>query len=427
MKLTMIPILVVAFLFAGAAQAEIWKPLFNGEDLDGWHVIGNQTWTVENGSIVGRQTVAEPGWLVTEKTYSDFVLRFRFKWHGGDSGIQFRTRVSGDQMIGYQANLDFERDYATGSLLRASPAEAQGSSTKKKTGLGSTVGTGLRSALTGKKLEQVATDVAIEVLTQKTNVEVLKESALSAEKLLKKDQWNTYEISAIGDHIQIHVNGEKTTDTRDRNGPTSGIIALQMVPGVTMKGHIEWTDIRILEIGNKADWKSLFNGRSLSGWKEIGDSTWKVDDGAIVGKSKGGGYGWLISRDEYADFHASIRFRMKRGNSGIQFRSWRVDDMVHGFQADLASDSDWISGHLYDQGEVGVLVKPDQDFSKIIDYDGWNTYEITAIGPDVELFVNGVKSIQHSDPERLKGIFAFQIHSGQEMETGWKDIRILEF
>jgi len=159
----------------------------------------------------------------------------------------------------------------------------------------------------------------------------------------------------------------------------------------------------------------------------VGDGTWKVEDGIIHGKSraKDGDYAWLVSPKEYTDFHFSTRFKMPSGNSGIQFRSWPVEKMIHGFQADMASGSDWISGHLYDQSEKGILVKPKMDTSELIDYEGWNTYEITAIGPKVELFLNGIKTVEHSDPTRLKGIFAFQLHSGMMMETFWDDIRII--
>ncbi len=376
-KTTTVLIFVCLALPTFAAETG-WQYLFNGENLDGWKVVGEQDWSVQDGNIVVKSVSRETGWLVTEEEYSDFVLRFRFRWMGGDSGIQFRSRFENEEMNGYQANLDADREFATGSLLE----------------------------LNGRQ--------------------VLQESKHAAPMLVEKGKWTEYEISAIGNHIELRVNGLKTVDMKDEKGPKSGFIALQMLsdPGAT----IEWSNIRILEIPEGAHWKSLFNGRDLSGWREVGDATWDAVGDAILGRSKGGGYGWLLSEEKYKNFHFSTRFRMPKGNSGIQFRSWQVDDMIHGFQADLASDSDWISGHLYDQSERGVLVKPERDFSKVINWQGWNTYEITAFGPKVELFINGIKSIEYSDPSRVKaGVFAFQIHSGQVMETGWKDIRIVSF
>ncbi len=365
-------------LYPSLSCAEGWEYLFNDKNLDGWKLLGDQDWQVQDGKVVVKACGEEMGWLVTEKEYSDFVLRLRFKWHGGNSGIQIRSQLEGNKMIGYQANLDWGRKFATGSLL-------------EENGRG-----------------------------------MLQDNKIAASKLRKEDQWDTYEISAIGDHIMIHVNGKKVVDLHDPQGDRKGIIALQMAPGEN--AGLEWDDIRILEIDNKKDWTYLFKGHDLSGWHELGDAEWKVKNGYIQGKSKGGSYGWLVSDKEYKDFYFSTRFMMTEGNSGIQFRSWPVENMIHGFQADLAYGSDWINGHLYDQSERGVLVKPDQDFSKIIDWENWNTYEITAIGPKVELFINGVKSIEYNDPSRNKaGIFAFQIHSGMEMETCWKNIRIISF
>ena len=193
----------------------------------------------------------------------------------------------------------------------------------------------------------------------------------------------------LGDLITVYFNGHKMAEIEDPEGADSGVIALQMQPGEN--AAMKWTDIRILEVPETSKWDSLFNGQSMEGWQPIGDSTWSVTDGALYGKSKSGGYGWLISDGKYENFHYVCRFMVPKGNSGIQFRSKRVEDMVHGLQADLDSTSDWINGHLYDQNGKGVLVRPDQDFSKLIDWNGWNTYEITAIGPKVELFINECK------------------------------------
>lgn len=374
-----VSIVAVISFVPGLAMAEKWSVLFNGENLDGWKVLGSPVWTAEGGVLSVNGTGEEMGWLVADKKYGDFVFRARFKWSGGNSGIQIRSWLEEDKMIGYQCNLDPGRPTATGSLIE-----------ENKRGM-------------------------------------LKASEIKAEAWFNKDDWNEYEISAIGDHIMIVVNGLVMVDLHDPDGAKEGLLALQMQPGEG--AAMQWTDLRILEINDAKDWVSLFDGKTLTNWTPFGDAIWTVKDGALVGCSDQGNYGWLLSDKEYSDFHLSLRFKFAQGNSGIQFRSWAVESekMVHGFQADLASGSDWISGHLYDQSEKGILVKPPFDSSKIIDWDGWNTYEITAIGPDVELFINGIKTIEHSDPTRLKGILAFQIHAGPYMETFWKDIRIIEY
>lgn len=381
MKIKLLFIALLTLTIQTAMADGLWQPLFNGENMVKWRTIGDQNWSVENGAIVAKSGGSEMGWLVTKNTYKNYVLRFRFKWMGGNSGIQVNSEMRDGKMFGYQANLDISRPNATGSVLEEN-------------------GRGMLGA-----------------------------SKVKADEYFNKDGWNTYEIMVsskrVNNRITTYVNGFKCADVTDREGLKEGVIALQLSPGDG--GHLEFDNIRVLPLPDGADWEELYEPGELYAWHAHADSTWEAEDDAYYGKSKDGGYGWLVSDEEFKDFYFVTEFKVPFGNSGIQFRSWVVDNMVHGFQADIDSRSDWINGHLYDQSERGILVKPNQDFSKLIDWNGWNTYEITAIGPKLELHINGVKSIEFEDPERDKaGVFAMQIHSGIEMETWWRNMRIIE-
>src|SRR5699024_10542597 len=90
-----------------------WQPLFNGENLDGWHQLnGEADFTVEDGEIVGTTVLNTPNsFLVTEKEYGDFILELEFKNDGGmNSGIQIRSLSNADYMDGrvhgYQVEID---------------------------------------------------------------------------------------------------------------------------------------------------------------------------------------------------------------------------------------------------------------------------------------------------------------------------------
>src|SRR5688572_13287067 len=89
---------------------------------------------------------------------------------------------------------------------------------------------------------------------------------------------------------------------------------------------------------------ALFDGETLAGWD--GDPRfWSVEDGAIVGRSTSEKpcerTTYLIWRGgethaEVMDFELELEFRIRGGNSGVQFRSQAlVDWQVAGFQADL--------------------------------------------------------------------------------------------
>ena len=79
------------------AEADGWKALFNGRDLDGWEQVGGEkkTWSVENGVLF---TDGEGGgWLSTMGEYGDFELSLEFKVPaGGNSGVFIRAPREGN-------------------------------------------------------------------------------------------------------------------------------------------------------------------------------------------------------------------------------------------------------------------------------------------------------------------------------------------
>src|SRR5690606_19060803 len=96
-----------------AEQQDGWKTLFNGRDLSGWKGLEGR-WSVEDGAITGRNTADDP---LDHNTFlvwqggepADFELRFEFRIRGGNSGVQYRSRVLDEQrfiVTGYQADID---------------------------------------------------------------------------------------------------------------------------------------------------------------------------------------------------------------------------------------------------------------------------------------------------------------------------------
>ena len=78
--------------------------LFNGQDLDGWEIVNNGQFSVEDGILkLDRGT----GWLRSSETFGDFVLtmEFRFLEEEANSGIFVRTGpTSRDDDRGYPDN-----------------------------------------------------------------------------------------------------------------------------------------------------------------------------------------------------------------------------------------------------------------------------------------------------------------------------------
>ncbi len=93
----------------GPAGGTHFIPLFNGTDLGGWVTPKEKSlFTVEDGEIVGRSTghLEKNEYLVTQRTYGDFVLKAKVKLGTGNSGVQFRSmRATDGAVSGPQADV----------------------------------------------------------------------------------------------------------------------------------------------------------------------------------------------------------------------------------------------------------------------------------------------------------------------------------
>lgn len=179
---------------------------------------------------------------------------------------------------------------------------------------------------------------------------------------------------------------------------------------------------------------SLFNGKTLDGW-EGNQKIFRVQDGAIVGGSltdKVVRNEFLCTTRRYGDFELRLQFKLlgDGANAGVQFRTKRIPNHheVSGYQADMG-DGWW--GALYDESRRNkVLQGPDQSKMKTVVRGGdWNDYRIRAEGKRIQLWVNGVQTVDYteSDPNiETTGVICPQIHAGPPSEAWYKDITVVE-
>jgi len=208
--------LLALLALASTAFAED-KNLFNGKDLTGWK--GLDFWSVEDGCIVGRTTKEKPTkgntFLVYKDEVADFELTFKYKIVGGNSGVQYRSKVvdeKGYVVAGYQA--DFEAGKTYSGILY----EEKG-----------------RGILAQRGQKTVIKEGAA---PNKPKIEVAGEVGKSAEiqAKIKSEDWNDYRIVAQGGHLQHFINGVQTIDVTDETaiGAKKGILALQLHAGPAM-------------------------------------------------------------------------------------------------------------------------------------------------------------------------------------------------
>ncbi|WP_432714552.1 3-keto-disaccharide hydrolase [Pedobacter sp.] len=193
--------------------------------------------------------------------------------------------------------------------------------------------------------------------------------------------------------------------------------------------------------GQSADnknWNSLFNGKDLSGWKQLnGKAKYQVSNKEIIGTTVANTpNSFLVTDKEYGDFILELELKADTSmNSGIQFRSLSKEEYqngrVHGYQVEVDPSTRQWSGGLYDESRRGWLYPLELNPSAKTAYKKteWNKYRIECIGNTIRTWVNGVATAHLIDAETPKGFIALQVHSINKAdqagkEIHWRNIRI---
>lgn len=136
-------------------------------------------------------------------------------------------------------------------------------------------------------------------------------------------------------------------------------------------------------------WKVLLDGNSMDGWNKVGDTNWRVEDGAVVADKLGGkDAAFLVSKDKYKDFQLVIEFwASDDANSGIYMRC---------ADAEKLTDRTCYEAQIFDRradptyGSGSIMHHVEIDPAQMVKVGGkWNTYEITAKGRDLTVKLNG--------------------------------------
>lgn len=184
---------------------------------------------------------------------------------------------------------------------------------------------------------------------------------------------------------------------------------------------------------------ALSDAKTFSGWEGDTNQTWRIEHGAFVGGSltqKVPRNEFLCTRRNYTNFVLRLKFKLtgKSGfiNGGVQFRSQRAtnppNEMI-GYQADMGDPQYW--GSLYDESRRNkTLAFADMtELNKVLKRDGWNQYEIRCEGKRIRLSVNGLQTVDYTEPDDTIpqfGLIGVQIHGGAVAEASYQDITIQE-
>lgn len=188
----------------------------------------------------------------------------------------------------------------------------------------------------------------------------------------------------------------------------------------------------------QAKWLKLFNGKDLSGWKQLnGKALYSVKNGEIIGTTVfKEPNSFLVTEATYGDFILELEFKLDADmNSGIQFRSESKadykDGRVHGYQMEIDPSARAWTGGIYDEARRDWLysLEYNPEGKKAYKKGDWNMCRIECIGSAIRIWVNGIPTANLVDDLTPKGFIALQVHSvGKQEESGqtirWKNIRI---
>jgi len=183
---------------AGFLPAAAGEPvrLTDGQTFRGWQGDTNKTWRLEEGAFVGgslKAKIPRNEFLHTQRSYTNFVLRVKFKLVGTaaggfiNGGVQVRSEPAKsppNEMVGYQCDMG---DDWWGALYDES----------------------------------------------RRNKVLVKPDPHAVEQALKRNDWNEYVIRCEGKRIRTKINGVDMIDYTepDDSIPQHGLIGLQVHGG----------------------------------------------------------------------------------------------------------------------------------------------------------------------------------------------------
>jgi len=175
---------------------------------------------------------------------------------------------------------------------------------------------------------------------------------------------------------------------------------------------------------DSGEWKQLFDGQDLTGWKHVGPGQMTVENGLI---QTHGGMGLLYwTGGKLGDCVIRVDFKMRdhNSNSGVFIRipvepreEWMPVHYGYEVQIDnepeKSNEDDYhVTGTLYSLTKP--LARPGKPGPE------WNTMEITLDGPKTTVVVNGVKVTEYTEgepvPERK---FDFEPQRGTRPNQGY--------
>jgi hypothetical protein len=167
--------------------------------------------------------------------------------------------------------------------------------------------------------------------------------------------------------------------------------------------------------GQAQGWKTILEGKSMTGWNVVGNANWSIADGAVQASM---GTGFLVTPESYKDFQITADFWVTDdANSGIFIR---CDDpkTINAMNSYEVNIFDKRPDQSYRTGGIVDVAKP---LAMVNTGGKWNTIDITARGPRMIVLINDMKMVDVQDNKHATGPIALQYGAGT---VKFKNVRI---
>ena len=154
----------------------------------------------------------------------------------------------------------------------------------------------------------------------------------------------------------------------------------------------------ISAVESAAGWRSLFDGRSLAGWRGYRSQTmpdgWVAKDGMLVREGSGGD---IITTERFGNFELTLDWKLAAGgNSGVMYRVTEESDRPWhtGPEMQILDDDRHRDGQsrLTSAGAIYALYPAHTGALKPVGQ--WNAARLVVNGNHVEHWLNNVKTAE---------------------------------
>ena len=178
--------------------------------------------------------------------------------------------------------------------------------------------------------------------------------------------------------------------------------------------------------------RSLFDGKTLAGWKHSGYGLWTVEDGAIVGRfdHEHPGPGYVFTSEEFGDFILDLDFWIsKGGNSGVYVRQPLREFGPRGAARPALAPGDGVEVQIdYNDPKnyTGAVYGLKQPIKVVGAEDRWNHYRIEGSGQRLRAWIDDELVNDYGNLTSLRGAIGLQVHGGAPHDhiAKFKNIRI---